>query len=139
MSLDRLREGRDFENRAHDTIMFGQADHATFDIFYNFPKHKMPGGMQYVWGNFDNKNLSRLIDRGYRLVPAARHPEYVCHQFTNEKPIYIFKKNQVLLEIQKELFNRLRHNKVAKLRDEAAAEESKNIRPNQSRTISFNN
>jgi hypothetical protein len=116
MSLDRMREGRDFETRQHDNIMFGRADTAHFDIFYNFPKHKMPPFMIYVWANFDSKNLTKLCERGYRFVPPARHPEYIAHQFgaMNETPRYIFKGKQVLMEISEELYNRNRQAKINK-------------------------
>ncbi len=112
--LDRQREGRDFESRQHDNIMFGRPDTAHFDIFYNFPKHKMPPFMIYVWANFDSENLTKLYQRGYRFVPPARHPEYVAHQFgaMAEAPRYIFKKKQVLMEITEEVYNRNRQSKI---------------------------
>lgn len=114
MSLDRQREGRDFESRYHDNIMFGQPDTAHFDIFYNFPKKKMPPFMTYVWANFDSRNLTKLCNTGYRFVPPSRHPEYIAHQFDSmdAPPRYIFKGKQVLMEINEETFNRNRDAKI---------------------------
>lgn len=112
MAIERHLEGRDFESRNHDHIMFGRADSAHFDIFYNFPKSKMPPGMIYVWGNFDSENLTKLWVRGYRFVPSSRHPEYCAHQFGLEDPRYIYKKRQVLMEISEDIFNRLKQQKL---------------------------
>lgn len=135
MSLDRHREGRDFESRHHENIMFGKADSAHFDIFYNFPKSKMPPSTIYVWANFDGENLTKLWQRGYRFVPSSRHPEYSAHQFGLEDPRYIFKKKQVLMEISEDIFNRLKQQKLTNRNTTFKSQERINEAPNQQHLI----
>lgn len=136
MAIERYREGRDFETRDYDLIIFGQPQVAHFDIFYNFPKHEIPPGMTYGWANWDTDNLSVLHARGYNFVPASRHPKYVMHQFGMERPQYIYKHNQVLLEIPTKLFNHLRNLKIQKLLKDQNKSEATNVHKNKNAMIS---
>lgn len=132
MALQRYKEGRNFESRSHDHIMFGRPQVAHFDIFYNFPKQKMPPGMLYVWANIDTDNLTLLWTRGYRYVPASRHPEYTAHQFSLSDPRYIYKKRQVLMEINEDLFRKLKHHQLTQANNQKNSIERQNTAANNS-------
>lgn len=133
MAIERHLEGRDFETRNHDMITFGRPTSAHFDLFYNAIAHKAPPGMKYAWANVDSENLVIKRAQGYTLVPASRHPEYAMHQYGQEAPRFLYKRNQVLVEIPEEIFYRLRNEKIQRTNAQFQQKERENIhKKNQS-------
>jgi hypothetical protein len=78
---------------------------------FDFPLHKIPEGWEYQWkrmttiGLENAQYLSALDMRGWKPVPASRHPEEMPIGYTGET---IIRKGMILMELPKVLSDEFR-------------------------------